>query len=111
MLKRGESIVDLASLIEALYWESGPGGDRRVRSIIIEHYAKEEPRVCIRFTMEGSAVPDEFIPFERQLLIEAYREGFVDPADASLPPCLFFYSLSPRGREARNRKWAGTSGE
>ena len=112
MLKRGEGIYDLPGLLEALYWESGPGGDRGVNSIIIEYYVNEKPQVCIRFTVEGgSTTPDRFIPFEPQLLIEAFREGLVDITGVSLPPSVYFYRLSLKGREERNRKRAGTSSE
>lgn len=109
MIKRGEGIYDLPGLLEALYWESGPGGDRGVNSIIIEYYVKEKPQVRIRFIVEGgSTTPDRLIPFEPQLLIEAFREGLVDTTGVSLPPSVYFYRLSLKGREKRNKNRKGS---
>lgn len=97
MLRRGEDIYDLPGLLEALYWEPGPGGDRGVNSIVVESCHGEDPQVCIRFNLEGSTSPNEIVPFNRTLLVEAFERGYVELVGWNL------YRITLKGRHERNR--------
>ena len=98
MLKRGEKIHDLSGLLEALYLESGPGSDRGVHSIVVEDYPGKTLQVCVRFSLEGNTPPDELVPLDRALLIEAFEKGYVERVGR------WMYGITLKGREERNRR-------